>query len=159
MITHHCTIHSFTECTKGHAAWSWYTRGTSFRSLPTETVNKCRMKVWHRYKLFEKSFPNMHNTLTSIQCTSRSRPDENRQGPHMRKFRSVKHDLMLSPMHSVQAIPKGVQAEESKNLLDWVQAMHKELARFALLMLFNMFCTSPDKMMQNHHGIMPKCRF
>ena len=38
---------------------------------------------------------NMHNTLTSIQCTSQSRLGENRQGPHMGKFRSDKfqHDL------------------------------------------------------------------
>ena len=46
----------------------------------------------------------------------------------------------LSPMHSVQAIPKGVQAEESKNLLNWVQAtQNKKQASSHTVSGFNVY--------------------
>ena len=44
-------------------------------------------------------------------------------------------------MHNAQTISKGVQAEETKNLLDWVQAMQKEkqLARSHTVSGFNVY--------------------
>ena len=47
-------------------------------------------------------------------------------------------------MHCAQAIPKGVQAEESKNLLDGVQITHKKKGKQAITLSADSMFTSTN---------------